>query len=158
VRVLVSTIQWSYYAHGTNTIIINSNPSQIVNWLLAPIGLKSLGIRRLKFILVIMQITFFPASNNKCWKWFFFLILPTLPLPSKVLLFCGKFLCGLNSSTPPPHGTALDEWICLTLKKFIENLQLWPWHTFIGTRVGRRTLMPSFLLILSQITQLLLHF
>jgi len=39
-----------------------------------------------------------------------------------------------------------------------KNLQLWPWHIFIGTRVGGRNLMPSFLLILSQITQLLLHF
>ena len=87
-----------------------------------------------------------------------FFILPTPPLPLTFLLFCEKFLCGLNSSTPPPHGTSLNEWICLTLKKLKENLRLWPWHTFIGTRVCGRTLMPSFLLILSQITQLLLHF
>jgi len=85
-------------------------------------------------------------------------ILPTLPLPLTVLLFCEKFLFGLNWSTPPPHVTELSEWIYLTLKKFKENFQLWPWHTFIGRRVGGRTLMPSFLLVLSQITQLLLHF
>jgi hypothetical protein len=103
-----------------------------------------------------MQITFFqPAVTNVRTDFF---ILHNRPLPLTVLLFCEKFLCGLNSNTPPPHGTPLNEWICLTLKKFKENLQLWSWHTFIPARVGGRTLTPGFLLILSQITQLVLHF
>jgi len=85
--------------------------------------------------------------------------LPTLSLPLTVLLFCEKFLCGLNRARlRRMYVTALSEWIGLTLKKFKENLQLWPWHTFIGRRVGGRTLTPSFLLILSKITQLPFHF